>query len=1040
MAISAESLVRKTVTILFCDVVGSTSLGERIDPETTRRVMLRYFDETRTVLERHGATVEKFIGDAVMAVFGVPVLHEDDALRAVRAADELRGTLDRLNEELSERWGVRLEIRVGINTGEVVVGDAGSTQTIASGDPVNIAARLQQAAQAGEVLLGRDTYRLVEDRVTAGPLESFSLKGKTDEVKTWRLEEVQAGAERVFRRLSSPLVDREDERRVLHDVYRRGLEDQTCQVAVVLGPAGIGKSRLAQEFAAELLGPTIATGRCLPYGEGITFWPVVEIVRALAEIGPRESPDAARAQLHALVPDGPDAELIESRVAGLLGVGGRPARSEEAFWALRRLFEGLARARPLVLILEDLHWAEPTLLDLLEYVAGWSIGAPIMLVCLARPELNDIRPAWLNEQANSRVLSLEPLAPTDVDELIASVLGSTGLDASLRRRIVDACGGNPLFVEELVRTLLEDGRLREEDGRWVADDLGELATPSTIGPLIASRLDRLEADERLVLQCGSVVGKEFWWSSVVELAPDELKPRVGPVLQGLVRKRLIEPARLAGFTGDDAFRFGHILVRDAAYASLGKELRAALHERFADWLAERTHERAVEYEEVVGYHLEQASLTLAALAPQDDAARALAARAGSVLASAGVRAFTREDMPAARALLGRAVALLPDGVSRTETRLGYAVALRNTGELSGAADALAEAHTGAVAYRDDALAARIALEQSSLRALTDASVAGADFVDVADRAIVVFEAAGDDVGLAKAWMHLAEMHWLRGNSGEMEHVLERALVHAERVESTRDIRWILRGMMRAALLGPRPVPDAIALCTSLRERARDDSVLSSHADSMLAVLEAMRGNPDDARRLYERSKTTREEMGLKMLLGGMQMYGGMAELVSGDASAAERELRLGYDLLAAMGDQTTLSTTAAYLARSLAEQGRYEEADALTLESEQTASAEDLATQALWRGTRARVLAHRGDAAAAELLAQEAVTVSRETDLLGVQADVLLDLADVLAAAGRSDAEASLNAAAELCDAKGNVVGAANARGRIEELAGARRA
>ena len=500
--------------------------------------------------------MEKFIGDAVMAVFGVPVLHEDDALRAVRAADELRGTLDRLNDELSERWGVRLEIRVGINTGEVVVGDPGSTQTIASGDPVNIAARLQQAAKPGEVLLGRETYRLVEDRITAGPLESFSLKGRAEEVKTWRLDEVQAGAERVFRRLSSPLVDREEERRVLHDVYRRALEDQTCQLAVVLGPPGIGKTRLAQEFAAQLLGPNVVSGRCLPYGEGITFWPVVGIVRSLAEIGPGESPAEARRRLHALVPEGPDTELIERGVAGLLGVGERPARSEEAFWALRRLFEGLARARPLVLVFEDLHWAEPTLLDMLEYIAGWSIGAPIMLLCLARPELGDVRPAWLNDHANSRVLTLDPLAPADVDELIASVLGSsTGLEDSLRRRIVDACGGNPLFVEELVRTLLEDGRLRREGSSWVADDLDELVTPPTIGPLIAARLDRLEPVERQVLQCASVVGKEFWWSSVIELAPAEVKSRVGPVLQGLVRKRLIEPARLVGFTGDDAFRW-----------------------------------------------------------------------------------------------------------------------------------------------------------------------------------------------------------------------------------------------------------------------------------------------------------------------------------------------------------------------------------------------------------------------------------------------------------------------------------------------------
>src|SRR5712691_28745 len=376
MAAAREPLVRKTVTVLFCDAVGSVSHGERIDPETMRRVILRYFDEARAALERHGGTVEKFIGDAVMAVFGVPTMHEDDALRAVRAAEGLRTRLERLNEELEQRWGVHLEWRIGINTGEVVVGDPSSTQTIASGDTVNVAARLQQAAQPGQILLGDKTYRLVQDSVQAGPLESFSLKGKREAVTTWQFEEIRAGADHVFRRLNSPLVDRDEEQRALHDVYARALEQQTCQLAFVFGPAGIGKTRLVQEFGARLLGANVVYGRCLPYGEGITFWPLVEIVRTLAKIGPRESAEEARKRLHELVPEGPDSELIESRVAGLLGVGERPARTEEAFWALRRLFEGLARARPLVLVLEDLHWAEPTLLDLVEYLAGWSIGAP----------------------------------------------------------------------------------------------------------------------------------------------------------------------------------------------------------------------------------------------------------------------------------------------------------------------------------------------------------------------------------------------------------------------------------------------------------------------------------------------------------------------------------------------------------------------------------------------------------------------------------------------------------------------------------------
>src|SRR5512133_355631 len=321
VAVGGEPLVRKTVTVLFCDVVGSTSLGERVDPETTRRVILRYFDETRAVLERHGGTVEKFIGDA------------ENALRAVRAGEELRTTLDGLNDELARQWGVRLEWRIAINTGEVVVGDPDSTQTIASGDTVNVAARLQQVAQPGEILLGRETYRLVSDRVRAGPLESFSLKGKSEQVKTWRLEKVQASAERVFRRLDAPLIGREREQRILHDLYRQALDEQTCQLVTVLGPAGIGKTRLAQEIAARLFGATVAQGRCLPYGDGITFFPIVEIVRSLAGVSADDPPAHIRARLADLA--GGD-ELVVDRIAGVLGIGGE-TRADESFWALRRL-------------------------------------------------------------------------------------------------------------------------------------------------------------------------------------------------------------------------------------------------------------------------------------------------------------------------------------------------------------------------------------------------------------------------------------------------------------------------------------------------------------------------------------------------------------------------------------------------------------------------------------------------------------------------------------------------------------------------------
>ncbi len=1027
MAGRAESFVRKTVTVLFCDVTGFTSLGERMDPETMRRVMLHYFDEVSTVLERHGGTVEKFIGDAVMAVFGVPVVHEDDALRAVRAADEMRRALTRLNVELEEKFGVRLEERIGINTGEVVVGDPTSEQTVATGDAVNVAARLQVAAQPGEILLGKETHRLVADRVRAGPLETFPLKGKSEPVSSWRLDEVRAGAERIFRRLDSPLVGREHEREVLHAAYRTTLDEQSCRLVTVVGAAGVGKTRLAQEVAARSFGATVAQGRCLSYGEGITFFPVTEIVRSLAGLAADDDERVVQARIAQLLPAGDESALVTERLVGLLRAD-TDVRAEEVFWAVRKLLEAVARSRPLVLVLEDLHWAEPTLLDLVEYLVGWSRGAPMLVLALARPDLLELRPGWPGER-----IALEPLAKGELRALLGNLLGTAELDAEIARRIELAAEGNPLFVEELVRMLVDDGALVLDDGRWIARDLGDLPIPPSINALLAARLDGLDPEERTVLQCASVVGKQFWWSAVAELAPEDLRRRVGTHLHALVRKRLIFPAESTSFANEDSFRFGHILVRDAAYATLPKERRAELHELFAGWL-----ERKSTYEEIRGHHLERAYSARCELGPPNEETRALGERAGKVLASVGTRAFARDDLPAARMLLDRAAELLSDPATRAEALLVLGVALRETGDLTRAGTVLAQALEYAHALADERLAARVEIEQSSLRSMTDADISASELVQVAEQAIEVFRAADDDVGLAKAWIHLAEVHWLRGRCGEMERVLERALCHAEKAGAERELRWVLRAMMRAALLGPRRVEDAILRCRELQERARDDAGLSANGDSMLAVLEAMRGSADEARRLYGRSKATLEEAGLKTMLASLQMYAGMAELVSGDPAAAERELRLGYGLLDEMGARDRLSTTAAYLARALAAQQRYEEADLVTRVSETAASEDDLATQVIFRGARARVLARRDDGAA-ERLACEAVELSRESDLLGIQGDALIDLADVRTVLGQPhDAAAALAKAAALYELKGNVVSAASARAGAGELAGVR--
>ncbi len=550
--------VRKTVTVLFADVTGSTALGEQLDPESFRRVMARYFEAARTCLERHGGTVEKFIGDAVMAVFGVPTVHEDDALRALRAATELREALSELNEQLERDYGVSLLLRTGVNSGEVVTG---TEERLATGDAVNVAARLEQAAPPGEILIGEQTLALARGAIEVEPVEPLPLKGKSENVPAYRVLRVIEGAAAFDRRLDSPLVGSRGELERMRAAFDAAVSGRSCRLVTVLGPPGIGKSRISRELEAALAGDaTVLTGSCLPYGDGITYWPLVEIFR---DAGAEDELDAA------------------------LAAGG----PEEIFLSVRRSFEQRARERPLALVIEDIHWAEPTLLDLLDHLVDWTRDAPLLLLCSARPELLDERPAW-GGQEQAENIRLEPLSRAESDELIDELVDDPGLREEIRARIRDTAEGNPLFVEQLLAAVSERGETEE--------------LPPTIHALLAARLDGLPVDERDVLERASVVGQEFEWEALAVLSADGSRPP-GALLSTLVRKELIVPHEAIG----DDFRFRHVLIRDAAYERIPKERRAELHERFADWL----EPRGPEFEEIVGYHLEQAYRSVEALGP-----------------------------------------------------------------------------------------------------------------------------------------------------------------------------------------------------------------------------------------------------------------------------------------------------------------------------------------------------------------------------------------------------------------------------------------
>ena len=462
--------VRKTVTVVFCDVTGSTAMGERLDPESMRTIMARYFSEMRTALERHGGTVEKFIGDAVMAVFGVPRIHEDDAMRAVRAASEMREAVRLLTKELERDHGVTLAARIGVNTGEVVAGE-GAGGSLVTGDAVNVAARLEQAATPGEVLIGAETFRLVRDAVVAEPIEPLEVKGKSEPVPAFRLVEVTGATLGVARRLDSPMIGRERQLTQLRQAFDAAVADRSCQLFTVLGAPGIGKSRLMEEFLGGL-DAAILRGRCLPYGEGITFFPVAEVVKEAAGLEDFDAPGEVERKICAVL--GEEQASVCSTLAQLFGVSDREGSIEETFWAVRRFLEVAAQTRPLTVVFDDIHWGEPTFLDLIEHIADWSRDAPILVVCMARPDLLDLRPTWGGGKLNAATISLERLSDGECVELVANLLRRASLPDEARARILEAAEGTPLFVEEMLSMLIDDGLLVRDDGGWIATgDLSE---------------------------------------------------------------------------------------------------------------------------------------------------------------------------------------------------------------------------------------------------------------------------------------------------------------------------------------------------------------------------------------------------------------------------------------------------------------------------------------------------------------------------------------------------------------------------------------
>jgi class 3 adenylate cyclase/tetratricopeptide (TPR) repeat protein len=956
---------RKVVTVVFCDVADSTGLAERLDPEVVRDVMSRYFQAMRAVLERHGGTIEKFIGDAVMAVFGVPTLREDDAIRAVAAAAEMGAAREALNDELEQEWGVRISTRTGVNTGEVLAGDPSRGDSFVSGDAVNLAARLEQNAGVGEVLLGDTTARLVRAAAELEDAGFVQVKGKSEPVRTWRL--VRMGDTRPGRQRSgAQLVGRGLQLAQLESSFERAVDGCDCRLITVVGPAGIGKSRLVDELLARLGDRArVARGRCLSYGT-LTYWPIAEVVRELAGIDAAATPEEAAGAIAALMPEADAGAAL--RVAAAIGVGdARPSLPEEIFVAVRQLFEHVASERPLVVLFDDVHWGERTFLDLVGYLPRLPSDAPILIVCTARADLLHERPEW----RAGELVELQPLEVADIAAILTEVAEGVAPPEAVVERLNRAAGGNPLFAEEMLRMLLEEQALERQNGGWrVRRALESVPMPPSINALLAARLEGLPQAQRHVVERAAVVGGDFSLPLLAELCDGIDRD----VVSALVAAGVIRPLDPAGVT----YGFSHLLMRDVAYQALPKLLRAELHERLADRGAVFVGER----DEVTGYHLEQAHMYRRELGAGGAALDRLGARAAGYLSAAGRRANSRGDLPAAVNLLGRAESLLPAlDPSRLELLPELGEALCDLGDLSRADAVLAGAVEDARRAGDRRVEMSADLARAYASSFTDAEHGLERLRSLAEQAIELFGELGDHAGLARAWQALGIVHVGAGHWAAAEEARRHGLEHARAAgEHGLELR-ALSGLAYALYFGPAPAAEAIeSVEKEILPSTRGYPVAEGAVLGVLGGLLAMQGRFDEARALHARGHDLFAGLGAALPVAEGALSAADTELLAGEPQAAEALLRSTYASLEAVDETAIRASVAATLALALYEQGRDDEALAFTEHSERTADDDDVQAHASWRAVRARVMRRRGEDADAERLALEAVALARGTD------------------------------------------------------------
>ncbi|HEY2310619.1 MAG TPA: AAA family ATPase [Gaiellaceae bacterium] len=931
---------RKLATVLFVDLVGSTQLSAGVDPEIVRRRVGRYFDQVSHCVITHGGTVEKFAGDAIMAAFGVPLQHEDDAERAVRAA---LATLDRVGE-------LGLEVRIGIESGEVVADETDST--FATGEAVNLAARLEQRAGPNEIVIGPTAARLVRDLVELEELEPLELRGWREPIAVSRVVGARESG-RPMRSLSAPLVGRESELELLENTFARTSRDGRATLVTLFGEPGVGKSRLAREFVDGLEYATVLRGRCLPYGEGVTYWSIAEMVKASAGISDDDPLEEAFEKLRDACESEAVADLLGLAVGVLEAVEGERSQQDIA-WAVRSWIEQLAAVQPLVLVFEDVHWAEEPLLEVIEHIADWVRTAPVLLLCLTRPELLDARPAWGGGRLRAVTLELEALPDDEgaklVRELAAELDVAIDVDAVLAK-----AEGNPLFVEETIRALAE-----QPDGM-------QQRIPDTLQALIAARIDRLPPGSRRLVQRAAVMGRVFLRGALAHLSPEV--EDVDAVLDDLLFRDFVLREERSAISGEQAFKFKHVLIREVAYAGLSKGSRADLHLLFAGWLRERAGEELVE---ILAFHLDQATRLLAELdgsAPPD-----LAEEAAAELLRAGRRALSRESFASARKLLVRAVELAPT----LERRYYAARAAWRLGEMTAVIVEMEEVAAAAEAAGERQLQGRAltALAEAVMNQRADAAAAR----ELIESAVEVLADAEPDVRFEAFRVAAAVAQWL-SDADAFEKWAKLGL-EAARSADRKDQELQITVALAESYVYRLELSEAEPLIDRIGELADESMSIVGRALAWAArgTLENWRGHDAEAETAFTAARDLYAEIGNRAQEASMVLSIARHLVAQGDLPRAEQLMLEAVRTLKGLNDRSRLCEAQRSLAELYVRLGRLQEAERYALQARESVGQDDRASISTTKLSLGVVRAAQGRDEEATDLMHEAVDDARCTD------------------------------------------------------------